>query len=105
MSWQPFTWDQMQTRIQPALDRTAETSQEALRLIAAFLTPAAVTAGVLGAWRLSADLGWTDAFFISKGLLSHWQVWFAVSGLLQTGAVAIRRQIKDTNPAVDKQRV
>ena len=90
MSWQPFSWSEMQPRLQPALERTAETSQEAVRLVLAFLTPAAVIAGVLGAWRLSSDLGWTDEFFISKGLLSHWQVWFALAGLLQSAAVSHR---------------
>lgn len=92
MSWQPFSWTEMQPRLQPALNRTAETSQEAFRLVVAFLTPAAVIAGVLGAWRLSSDLGWTDEFFISKGLLSHWQVWFALAGLLQAAAVSVRRR-------------
>jgi len=90
MSWQPFSWSEMHPRLQPALERTAETSQEAVRLVLAFLTPAAVIAGVLGAWRLSSDLGWTDEFFISKGLLSHWQVWFALAGLLQSAAVSLR---------------
>jgi hypothetical protein len=95
MSWQPFTWDQLQPRLQPALDRTAETSHEALRLIVAFFTPTAVVAGVLGAWRLSADLGWTDAFFITSGLFSHWQVWFALAGALPFAGAAIRRRFND----------
>ncbi len=90
MSWQPFTWNQLQ----PALERTAETSHEALRLAVAFLTPAAAVAGVLGAWRLSADLGWTDEFFIAKGLFSHWQVWFAIAGGLPFASAAIRRRLK-----------
>ncbi len=94
MSWQPFSWNEVQPRLQPALDRTAETSQEALRLVVAFLTPAAVIAGVLGAWRLSSDLGWTDQFFITNGLFSHWQVWFALAGGLPFLAAAIRRQLE-----------
>jgi hypothetical protein len=95
MSWQPFTWNQVQPRLQPALERTAETSHEALRLIVAFFTPAAVVAGVLGFWRLSSDLGWTDAFFITSGLFSHWQVWFALAGGLPFAAAAIRRRLND----------
>ena len=82
--------------MQPAWERTAVQSQEALRLIAAFLTPASVVAGALGAWRLSADLGWTDQFFIESGLLSHWQVWFALAALLQSSAVAARRRLRFT---------
>lgn len=96
MSWQPFSWDQVQGRFQPAWERTAETSQELMRLMVAFLTPAAVIAGALGAWRLSSDLGWTGEFFISTGLLSHWQVWFALAALLQSGAVAARRRLRST---------
>jgi hypothetical protein len=41
--------------------------------------PTAVFAGVLGAWRLGADLGWTSSFIIGKGLLSHHQFWFALA--------------------------
>ena len=93
----------IQLRLHPALLRTAEASQEALRLVTAFLTPAAVIAGVLGAWRLSSDLGWTGEFFISTGLFSHWQVWFALAAVLQTGALAIRRQIR--RPAAQEPRV
>jgi hypothetical protein len=98
MSWQPFTWNRVQPRLQPALERTAETSQEALRLAVAFLTPAAVVAGVLGVWRLSADLGWTDKFFITSGLFSHWQVWFALAGGLPFAGASIRRQLDDNAP-------
>jgi hypothetical protein len=86
----------VQNRFQPAWERTAETSQEVLRLVVAFLTPASVIAGVLGAWRLSSDLGWTDEFFISTGLLSHWQVWFALAALLRTGAVSANRRLRNS---------
>ncbi|MEO8126885.1 MAG: hypothetical protein ABJF23_14705 [Bryobacteraceae bacterium] len=41
------------------------------------LKPVALLAYVLSVWRLGADLGWTGQFFISHGLLSHWQVWLA----------------------------
>jgi hypothetical protein len=41
------------------------------------LTPVAVVAGALGAWRFGVDAGWTGTFFIAEGLLSHWQVWCA----------------------------
>ncbi len=96
MSWQPFSWNQIrwQPYVQPALDRTAETSHEALRLAAAFLTPAALVAGVLGVWRLGADLGWTDQFFIGSGILSHWQIWVAMAGFLQTASVFLNRRLQ-----------
>ncbi len=58
---------------------------------AALLTPAAVMAFVLGVWRLGADLGFTRAFAIQGGLLSHWQVWLAISVAIQFLAVVLNR--------------
>ena len=49
-----------------------------LSMFALLLTPVAVVAAALGVWRLGADPGWTSQFFITDGLLSHWQAWFAV---------------------------
>lgn len=54
------------------------------------LTPIAVSAGVLGAWRFGADPGWTSDFFISKGLFSRYQLWFAVA----VGALVLDRWIR-----------
>jgi len=48
-------------------------------ILIALLTPAAGVALVLGLWRVSADVGWTDEFLISGGFFSHWQVWIALS--------------------------
>lgn len=86
--------------IQPAWERTAalsqrfaEKSQRAADLgIALLLAPAAFTALVLGLWRLGCDLGWTEQFFISDGLFSHWQVWLALSAALIYVARKLRIQ-------------
>src|SRR5579871_4083193 len=51
----------------------------------------AVLAGVLGAWRYCADLGWTTSFFIADGMLSRYQVWFACSIAAQTAAFTLNR--------------
>ena len=48
-------------------------------LLRYLLKPVALVAYVLSVWRLGADLDWTDAFFISSGLFSHWQVWLALA--------------------------
>ena len=78
-------------RLQPAVSRAAVISQEATRLIAAFLTPASVIAASMALWRLGADLGWTGAFAVSDGLFSHWQVWTILAlGLKMTGSLIIR---------------
>jgi len=53
--------------------------QEVAPLFRYLLTPVALVAYVLAGWRLGADLNWTGEFFISRGLLSHWQVWLALA--------------------------
>jgi hypothetical protein len=56
------------------------------RMLVVLLPPVAVLAGALGCWRFGADPGWTNRFFISSGLLSHWQAWFAVAIVVHTSA-------------------
>jgi hypothetical protein len=56
------------------------------RMLVVLLPPVAVLAGALGCWRFGADPGWTNRFFISNGLLSHWQAWFAVAIVVHTSA-------------------
>jgi hypothetical protein len=60
-----------------------------MNVLPALLTPAAVVALVLGLWRVSADLGWTEEFLISNGLFSHWQVWIALAIGLQASATSL----------------
>jgi hypothetical protein len=56
-----------------------------------FLSPAALMALALGVWRLGSDLKWTGEFAISHGIFSHWQVWIAMAGLLETCAAILNR--------------
>ena len=67
-------------------------------MLAALLTPAAVVALVFGLWRFSADLKWTEAFPISTGFFSHWQVWIALAigleFLASSGLAAYRGRVK-----------
>src|SRR3954468_5024492 len=58
---------------------------------AALLGPASVMAFVLGGWRLGADLNLTGEFAISRGLFSHWQVWFALGAGMQVAATILAR--------------
>src|SRR5271167_2351777 len=58
---------------------------------AALLTPGAVMALVLALWRMGSDLGFARAFAIRSGLLSHWQVWLAISVAIQFLAVLLNR--------------
>lgn len=65
--------------------------RQAWSLVGILLTPVAVAAGALAAWRFGMDAGWTNAFFISHGILSHWQVWFALAGGAEVFAYSLRR--------------
>jgi hypothetical protein len=66
-------------------------NRELASVAAALLTPAAAMALVLGVWRLGSDLKWTGEFAIRRGIFSHWQVWIAMAGLLQTCASILNR--------------
>jgi len=47
------------------------------------LTPAALIASVLAAWRVAADLNFANTFAIPSGPFSHWQVWLGAAVGLQ----------------------
>lgn len=67
------------------------------------LTLVAVLAGVLGAWRLGADPGWTNDFFITDGLLSRYQLWFTLAIGAQMSALNLNRWV--ANQSMDLLRV
>lgn len=99
MSWQAFSWSEIQAR-SPRLPERLWPSftlvnnvhvTEALSLLTVFLTPFAFMEAALGSWRLAADLGWAGAFFIDTGVLSHWQVWFALAAFTQVSSVYLNR--------------
>lgn len=73
-------------RLRGWLDGIVIASEAAMNVLPALLTPAAVLALVLGLWRVSADLGWTEEFLIANGFFSHWQVWLALAACLQVAA-------------------
>lgn len=78
-------------RFSPGIERQVARNRELASITAALLTPAAAMSFVLGVWRLGSDLNWTGQFAISRGLFSHWQVWIAMAGLLQTCASLLNR--------------
>ena len=65
---------------------------------AVMLKPLAVLAGTLAAWRLAADFGWTNGFFIADGLLARYQVWFAIAISAQTSALILNRWAAGSDP-------
>ncbi len=82
-------------RIQPAINRTAEVSNQAAALVSVLLlTPGSLIAFVFGMWRLGQDLGFAGNFVISEGLFSHWLVWIALSIGLKATATMTNREDK-----------
>jgi hypothetical protein len=67
--------------------------------MAALLPPLALTAAVLAAWRIAADLKWAGSFAIASGLFSHWHVWMGMAVLLGVCARALNRYGKREDPA------
>jgi hypothetical protein len=60
-------------------------------LAAHLLTPVALTSYVLAFWRFGADMNWLGEFFVSKGLLSRWQVWLLLGAITQATAHQLNR--------------
>lgn len=94
-------------RIQPAITRTADVSNQAAAFASVLLlTPGSLIAFVFGMWRLGQDLGFAGNFVISEGLFSHWLVWIALSiGLKATATMTNRNEKTDENaPASTEER-
>jgi hypothetical protein len=75
----------------PTIRRTRGKERQIALALGSLLTPLAVMAAGLAAWRLGADLNWAGQFAISDGLFSHWQVWVAMAVILQFGATLLIR--------------
>jgi len=82
-----------------SLRKYAEAPPDLFRAIGQLLTPVAVVSYVLAVWRLGADLDWMESFFITSGLLSHWQVWLALAILIQMMAAYLTR-LADRNSLI-----
>jgi len=67
--------------------------------LGALLPLPALTAAVLGVWRIAADLKLAGSFAIPDGFFSHWQVWMALAALLEACAFALNRYGKNGDPA------
>ena len=82
------------------VERKRRKNRRVAMAFASFLTPGAVMAAALGIWRLAEDPHWASDFAIRKGLFSHWQVWFAFAGLLQTGSYLLNRYGRAEDKAI-----
>jgi len=71
--------------------RPAKPNRRLALAAAALLTPAALMASVLAAWRIAADLNFASSFAIPSGLFSHWQVWLGAAVALQLCSRVLNR--------------
>lgn len=93
----------MRIRIQlaggPAVARRRGKNRHVAAAVAALLNPAALLAGIVGAWGISSDLDLAGPFGISEGLFSHWQTWIALAGtLLGCGFLLNRYAARHASP-------
>jgi len=79
------------------IGQTVAASEAAMNVLPALLTPAAVVALVLGLWRVSSDLNWTEEFLIPNGFFSHWQVWIGLAFALQAASTALAAKINSSD--------
>jgi hypothetical protein len=75
------------------LFRPAELLVTSASMSGLVLTPVAVLAVVLGAWRFGAAPGWTNDFAIADGLLSRYQLWFAIAIGAETSGFFLNRWV------------
>ena len=91
----------MTTRYQAALPaiflRASTWVAVSMPMAGLVLSPLAVIAGVLGAWRLGSDAGWTSDFFITDGSLSRYQLWFAIAVGAQASVLILDRWVANQN--------
>lgn len=84
----------------PKLVNGKRKNQRMAVAVAGLLTPVAVMASVLAAWRIAADLNWASSFAIPSGPMSHWQFWLGTAGALQICSRLLNRYAKRGNAAV-----
>ena len=73
------------------MDELTDVPRRYAPLAAHLLTPVALTSYVLAFWRFGADMNWVSEFFLSKGLLSRWQVWLLLGAATQATAHQLHR--------------
>ena len=81
----------IQLQVGPRVRRARRKNRHVALALAALVTPAALVAGLLGFWRVAADLNLAGQFAISAGLFSHWQVWLGCATVLESIAILLNR--------------
>lgn len=93
----------IQLKAGPKLKRTRRKNRHVALALAALITPAALVAGLLGFWRLAADLNMAGRFAISVGLFSHWQTWLGCATLLESIAILLNRYGSRTKESLERE--
>ena len=87
----------MRTRWRSALPagflRPAVLFTTAVSMSGLVMTPIAVLAAVIGVWRFGSAPGWTNDSFLATGLLSRYQLWFAVAIGAETSGFFLNRWV------------
>jgi len=92
----------IQLQAGPKVKRARRKNRHVALALAALLTPAALVAGLLGFWRLAADLNLAGRFAISAGLFSHWQTWLGCATLLEAVAIVLNRYGNRAQEPIDQ---
>lgn len=75
--------------------RDVEKQASVSSAIACLLSPIALMAGILGAWRFFSERGMAGDFVIAEGLFSHWQVWVGLAVVLRMGSAFLDRPMSE----------
>jgi hypothetical protein len=83
----------------PKLGSRRNGNRKAATAAGVLLTPAAVLASVVAAWRIAADLKVANTFAFTSGPFSHWQVWLGAAAGLQLCSRMLNRYGKGEDTA------
>ncbi len=93
--WSDWTADAM-PRVDQAIVYAATFVPDLARWSAYVLRIAALGSFALAAWRFGYDVKLTQPFFVTEGLLSHWQTYVALTGLFALLSTQCERVAPET---------
>jgi cation transport ATPase len=65
-----------------------------MRLWVLLLMRMATVGVAMAVWCIASEIGFTVHFVFDKGLLQHWQIWFAAALFLYAGSAVLARQLQ-----------
>lgn len=70
-----------------------------LQIVSTLLTLVSIGSTLMGVWKVSADMGWAQAFAIDAGTFSHFQVWLALGAAAQAASWRLTRYVRGRQQA------